>query len=123
MCLTNSHFYYLFIFIYLFLLIYLFSLVRYCHFGDSVCVWYYMSHVVRKPAFCICENKHANQFCGNREADQCLCFHCGSTSQFVCDLVEPRRPVFSERGSYSMSVNFVKFCKQLSSFWCLCKII
>ena len=33
-----------------------------------------MSRVVRKPAFCICENKDADQLCGNREADQRLCF-------------------------------------------------
>ena len=29
---------------------------------------------MRKPAFCICENKDADQRRGNREADQCLCF-------------------------------------------------
>ena len=34
----------------------------------------YLSRVVRKPAFCICENKDADQLCGNREAYQCLCF-------------------------------------------------
>ena len=34
----------------------------------------HMSHVVRKPAFCICENKDADQLRGNREADQRLCF-------------------------------------------------
>ena len=34
-----------------------------------------MSRVVRKPAFCICENKDADQLGGNREADQRLCFH------------------------------------------------
>ena len=33
-----------------------------------------MSLVVRKPAFCICENKDADQLRGNREADQHLCF-------------------------------------------------
>ena len=33
-----------------------------------------MSRVVRKPAFCICENKGADQLCGKREADQRLCF-------------------------------------------------
>ena len=32
-----------------------------------------MSLVVRKPAFCICENKDADQLRGNREADQRLC--------------------------------------------------
>ena len=28
---------------------------------------------MRKPAFCICENKDADQLRGNREADQRLC--------------------------------------------------
>ena len=30
---------------------------------------------MRKPVFCICENKDADQLRGNREADQRLCFH------------------------------------------------
>ena len=34
----------------------------------------YMSRVVRKPTFCICENKDTDQLRGNREADQRLCF-------------------------------------------------
>ena len=35
---------------------------------------------MRKPAFCICENKDADQLRGNREADQRLCFrHMDST--------------------------------------------
>ena len=29
---------------------------------------------MRKPAFCKCENKDADQLRGNREADQLLCF-------------------------------------------------
>ena len=29
---------------------------------------------MRKPALCMCENKGADQLCGNRTADQCLCF-------------------------------------------------
>ena len=29
---------------------------------------------MRKPAFCMCENKDADQLHGNREADQRLCF-------------------------------------------------
>ena len=29
---------------------------------------------MRKPTFCICENKGADQLRGNREADQRLCF-------------------------------------------------
>ena len=34
----------------------------------------YLSRVVRKPAFCLCENKDADQLRGNREADQHLRF-------------------------------------------------
>ena len=35
---------------------------------------------MRKPAFCICENKDADQLRGNSEADQRLCFrHTDST--------------------------------------------
>ena len=34
----------------------------------------HMSLVVRKPDFCICENKDADQLRGNHEADQRLCF-------------------------------------------------
>ena len=33
-----------------------------------------LSRVTRKPAFCIFENKDADQLCGNRTADQRLCF-------------------------------------------------
>ena len=33
-----------------------------------------MSLIMRKPDFCICENKDADQFRGNHEADQPLCF-------------------------------------------------
>ena len=29
---------------------------------------------MRKPAFCICKNKDADQLHGNHEADQPLCF-------------------------------------------------
>ena len=29
---------------------------------------------LRKPAFCICENKGPNQLHSNRATDQCLCF-------------------------------------------------
>ena len=34
----------------------------------------YMSLVMRKPFFCICENKDADQLRGNRKADQPPCF-------------------------------------------------
>ena len=63
---------------------------------------------MRKPAFCTCENKDADQLHSNREADQRLCFpytdrtipilpkseffkppatFCGCTARFVSDLV------------------------------------
>ena len=35
---------------------------------------YHMSRVVRQPAFCICENKDADQLRSNCAADQRLCF-------------------------------------------------
>ena len=35
---------------------------------------YEMSRIVRKPDFCLGENKGADQLRGNREADQRLCF-------------------------------------------------
>ena len=35
---------------------------------------YEMSRVMRKPDFCLCENKDADQLRGDREADQRLCF-------------------------------------------------
>ena len=34
----------------------------------------HLSPVVRKPAFCICENKDADQLCSNCAADQPFCF-------------------------------------------------
>ena len=33
-----------------------------------------MSRDLRKPDFCVCENKGADQLRGNRKADQRLCF-------------------------------------------------
>ena len=35
---------------------------------------FYLSGVVRKPAFYLCKNKDADQLRSNREADQRLCF-------------------------------------------------
>ena len=83
-----------------------------------------MSQVVRKPAFCICENKDADQLRGNRKADQRLCFRyidstipllpkskfqASSHLMWLPSLIcvepgrKPRRPVFSQRGSYGVS--------------------
>ena len=76
---------------------------------------------MRKPTFCICENKDADKLRGNREADQRLCFRyidstipllpvneilASSHLVWLCSPVcvgpgrKPRRPVFSQRGSY-----------------------
>ena len=41
---------------------------------ESLFVCEDLSRVMRKPTFCICENKDADQLRGNREADQRLCF-------------------------------------------------
>ena len=72
-----------------------------------------MSLVMRKPAFCICENKDADQLRGNR-----LCFRytdstiwnfkphaifCGCTAPGQ----KPRRLGFSQRGSYANEVCIV----------------
>ena len=70
---------------------------------------------MRKPTFCMCENKDADQLCGNREADQCLCcrytdstipllskseisllaIFCNCTACFVSDLFENPEDWFS----------------------------
>ena len=44
--------------------------------GQTIVCQYliHLSLVMRKPAFCICENKDADQLRGDREADQRLCF-------------------------------------------------
>ena len=75
---------------------------------------------MRKLAFCICENKGADQLRGNREADQRLCFrHKDSAIPLLskseisslkpsCVIIQPGlyrtwsetpSPVFSQRGS------------------------
>ena len=74
---------------------------------------------MRKPGFCICENKDADQLRDDREADQRLCFRYTdstipllpkyeNTSLQLSYVVvqsgfgpgrKPRRPVFSQRGS------------------------
>ena len=67
---------------------------------------------MRKPDFCICENKDADQLRGNREADQRLCFRytdstipllpkplaifCSCTARLVSDLVGNPEDRFSQ---------------------------
>ena len=80
-----------------------------------------MSLVMRKLAFCICENKAADQLRSNFTADQRLCFRYTDSTTPLLPKSEisslqpssvvvhpccvgpgrkPRRPVFSQRGSY-----------------------
>ena len=86
-------------------------------------VWLlHLSCVMRKPAFCICENKDANQLRSNCAADQLFCFPDIDIVQslyflnpkflpsshllWLYSLVyvrpgrKPRRPVFSRHGSF-----------------------
>ena len=85
----------------------------------------YLSLVMRKPDFCICENKDADQLRGNREADQRLCFRhmdsaipllskllaiCGCTARFVCDLVGYPEDRFSHNEAHFMSL--ASFCSR-----------
>ena len=79
----------------------------------------HMSLVMRKPAFCICENKDADQLRGNRVADLRLCFRYTNSTIPLLPIseisslypssvtVQPglcrtwsETPVFSRRGSY-----------------------
>ena len=78
---------------------------------------------MRKPDFCICENKDADQLRGNHEADQHLCFRyidstipllsslrnfkplaifCGCTARFVSDLVGNPEDRFSQNEAHLM---------------------
>ena len=79
---------------------------------------------MRNPAFCICENKDADQLRSNCAADQRLCFHYidstipllsksenfkllaiffGHTVRFVSDLVENPEGRFSHNEAHIMS--------------------
>ena len=81
------------------------------------CANHYLSRIVRKPNFCLYENKGADQLCSNCESDQRLCFRYSDLylyrkfqdSNFLLWLHrsvcvrpgrKPRRPVFSRRGSF-----------------------
>ena len=74
---------------------------------------------MRKPDFCICENKGADQLCGNRTTDQRLCFRhiiqnfkpvaifCGYTVRFVSDLVGNPEDRFSHNEAQMILVILV----------------
>ena len=84
---------------------------------------------MRKLAFCICENKDADQLRGNREADQRLCFRytdstspllpksenfkplailCGCAARFVSDLVQNPKDRFSHNEAHISSAFWPK---------------
>ena len=85
-----------------------------------------LSCIMRKPVFCICENKGADQLCGNSAADQCLCFcykdstipklhkpeisniFCGCTARFLSDLVRKPEERFS-RDAAQLSKNMLHY--------------
>ena len=52
----------------------LYQVILCCTEEEIRCV-FDMSLVVRKPAFCLCENKDADQLRSNCAADQRFCFH------------------------------------------------
>ena len=53
------------------------------YFCSFICIMFnYLSLVTRKPAFCICENKDADQLRGHHESDQNLCFRYNSSTYF-----------------------------------------
>ena len=92
-----------------------------------------MSRNVRKPDFCICENKDADQLCGNRTTDQRLCFrYTDSTipllrkskisifsncvARFVLDLVGNPEDRFSDVAAHIM------FYRKLLFTWLCCAV-
>ena len=92
-----------------------------------------MSHAMRKPTFCLCKNKGADQLHSNCEADKGLCFRymdstirplqipknfkhlaffCDYTGQFVSNLVGNPEDQFSR----IMAHNFPR--KRFDQVWC-----
>ena len=90
--------------------------------------FYHMSHIMRKPYFCLCENKDADQLHSNCEADQRLCFRYTDSTFFfflhrkfqasrlllrlyrpVCIRpgLKPRRPVFLLAHIIEMPADFI----------------
>ena len=75
---------------------------------------------MRKPAFCICENKETDQLRGNREADQRHCFRfidstipllskplaifCGCTAGFVSDMIGNLEDRFSHNEAHIITL-------------------
>ena len=64
---------------------------------------------MRNPAFCICENKGADQLRGNREADQRLCF------LYIASKI-PLLPKY-KNSSLQLSSVFLRFVPDLVGNW------
>ena len=95
----------------------------------SNCLGDINSRVIRKAAFCICENKGADQLRGNCEADQRLCFRyidstfplhfnplaifCGCTARFVLDLVGNLEDRF-----FSVAAHIIIIVGMIDAYFC-----
>ena len=97
-----------------------------------------LSLVMRKPAFCICENKDAYQLRSNCAANQRLCFRymdntipllskseisssihlCGSTAWFVLDLFGNPEDRFSHSEAHLLICTFMSSSKIKKSARC-----
>ena len=74
----------------------------------------HMSLVMRKPEFCIRENKGADQLCGNRTTDQHLCFrHTDSTIPLLSksDLIRNSNDQFSHNQAHIIIVPELHICR------------
>ena len=54
-----------------------------------------MSRIMRKPDFCLCKNKDADQLCSNCTADQRICFRCSDRTIPLLPLPKISRFFFS----------------------------
>ena len=94
---------------------------------------------MRKPDFCLCENKGADQLLSKWEADQCLCFCytdstislllksefssvCDCTGRFVSDLSEgPKTGFLGSQLITCLSLMYLSIeCLSVWNVWCTC---
>ena len=77
---------------------------------------------MRKPVFCICKNKDADQLSCDRKADQRFCFRytdstipllprslaifCGCAARFVSDLIGNTKDRFSHNEAHTWGASF-----------------
>ena len=76
-----------------------------------------MSHIMRKPDFCLCDNKDADQLCSNCTADQRLCFCYTNSIIFLKSEISSFLP-FSETVQVSLYQTWSEIPKTgLFSLW------